>query len=158
MDQDVQTSELLQHFSNGSVDPGSCVAICNVYHYHAQGYLIATTSINQISRVFDEASTSLGGGFLRTLWRVTLPIISPSIISVGVFYFVRSMVTLSAVIFLVTPQTQVAAVSVLLLDDAGNQNQAAAFSVCIMLVVALALLLFQLALRMSGRKNVSLIR
>jgi iron(III) transport system permease protein len=68
------------------------------------------------------------------------------------------MVTLSAVIFLVTPQTQVAAVSVLLLDDAGNQNQAAAFSVCIMLVVALALVLFQLALRLSGRQNVSLIR
>ena len=37
-------------------------------------------------------------------------------------------------------------------------NQAAAFSVCIMLVVALALLLFQLALRLSGRRNVSLIR
>lgn len=133
------------------------LALCNVYHYHAQGYLIATTSINQISRVFDEASTSLGGGFLKTLWEVILPIISPSIISVGVFFFVRSMVTLSAVIFLVTPATQVAAVSVLLLDDAGNQNQAAAFSVCIMLVVALALLLFHLVLRMSGRKNVSLI-
>jgi len=134
------------------------LALCNVYHYHAQGFLIATTSINQISLVFDEASTSLGGGFLKTLWHVILPIISPSIISVGVFFFVRSMVTLSAVIFLVTPQTQVAAVSVLLLDDAGNANQAAAFSVCIMLVVALALLLFQLVLRMSGRKNVSLIR
>ncbi len=129
-----------------------------MYHYHAQGFLIATTSINQISRVFDEASTSLGGGFLKTLWNVILPIIGPSIISVGVFFFVRSMVTLSAVIFLVTPATQVAAVSVLLLDDAGNVNQAAAFSVCIMLVVALALLLFQLVLRVTGRKNVSLIR
>jgi iron(III) transport system permease protein len=134
------------------------LALCNVYHYHAQGFLIATTSINQISRVFDEASTSLGGGFLKTLWEVILPIIAPSVISVGVFFFVRSMVTLSAVIFLVTPVTQVAAVSVLLLDDAGNANQAAAFSVCIMLVVALALLLFQLALRLSGRRNVSLIR
>jgi len=134
------------------------LALCNVYHYHAQGFLIATTSINQISRVFDEASTSLGGSFLKTLWEVILPIISPAIVSVAVFFFVRSMVTLSALIFLVIPATQVAAVSVLLLDDAGNQNQAAAFSVCIMLVVALALLLFQLALRMSGRKNVSLIR
>jgi len=134
------------------------LALCNVYHYHAQGFLIATTSINQISRVFDEASTALGGGFLKTLWKVILPIIAPSIISVGVFFFVRSMVTLSAVIFLVTPVTQVAAVSVLLLDDAGNANQAAAFSVCIMLVVALALLLFQLALRLGGRRNVSLIR
>jgi iron(III) transport system permease protein len=133
------------------------LALCNVYHYHAQGYLIAMTSINQISRVFDEASTSLGGGFIKTLWEVTLPIIASSIISVGVFFFVRSMVTLSAVIFLVTPVTQVAAVSVLLLDDAGNANQAAAFSVCIMVVVALALLLFRLVLRMSGRRNVSLI-
>jgi len=134
------------------------LALCNVYHYHAQGFLIATTSINQISRVFDEASTSLGGGFLKTLWDVILPIIAPSIISVGVFFFVRSMVTLSAVIFLVTPVTQVAAVSVLLLDDAGNANQAAAFSVCIMLVVATALLMFQLALRISGRKSASLVR
>jgi iron(III) transport system permease protein len=134
------------------------LAICNVYHYHAQGFLIATTSINQISRVFDEASTSLGAGVLRTLWSITLPIIAPSIVSVGVFFFVRSMVTLSAVIFLVTPATQVAAVSVLLLDDAGNQNQAAAFSVCIMLVVALALLLFHATLRLSGRESVSLIR
>ena len=134
------------------------LALCNVYHYHAQGFLIATTSVNQISRVFDEASTSLGGSFLRTLWSVILPIIGPSIVSVGVFYFVRSMVTLSAVIFLVTPATQVAAVSVLLLDDAGNVNQAAAFSVCIMLVVALALLTFRVALRASGRGDVSLIR
>ena len=134
------------------------LALCNVYHYHAQGFLIATTSVNQISRVFDEASTSLGAGFLRTLWSVILPIIAPSIVSVGVFYFVRSMVTLSAVIFLVTPATQVAAVSVLLLDDAGNVNQAAAFSVCIMLVVALALLLFRVMLRVSGRGHVSLIR
>ena len=134
------------------------LALCNVYHYHAQGFLIATTSVNQISRVFDEASTSLGGSFLRTLWSVILPIIGPSIVSVGVFYFVRSMVTLSAVIFLVTPATQVAAVSVLLLDDAGNVNQAAAFSVCIMLVVALALLVFRIALRASGRSGVSLIR
>ena len=134
------------------------LAICNVYHYHAQGYLIATTSINQISRVFDEASTSLGGSFLRTLRDVILPIIAPAIVSIGVFFFVRSMVTLSAVIFLITPATQLAAVSVLLLDDSGNQNQAAAFSVCIMLVVAIALLLFQLVLRMSGRKDVALIR
>jgi iron(III) transport system permease protein len=118
------------------------LALCTVYHYHAQGYLIAATGLNQVSRVFDEASISLGASFLRTLRAVTLPIIAPAILSIAVFFFVRSMVTLSALIFIVTPKTQVAAVSVLLLDDSGNQNQAAAYSVCIMLVVAVALLLF----------------
>jgi len=52
----------------------------------------------------------------------------------------------------------VAAVSVLLLDDAGNQNQAAAYSVCIMVVVALVLILFHWLLRLTGNKSVSVIR
>lgn len=134
------------------------LAICNVYHYHAQGFLIATTSVKQVSDTFDEASATLGAGFLRTMRCITLPIIWPSVISVGVFFFVRSMVTLSAVIFLITPSTQLAAVSVLLLDDAGNQNQAAAFSVCIMLVVVAALVLFHALLRACGARSESLIR
>jgi iron(III) transport system permease protein len=133
------------------------LAICNVYHYHAQGFLIATTSVKQVSPTFDEASAMAGAGRLRTLARVTLPIIWPSVVSVGVFFFMRSMVTLSAVIFLITPSTQLAAVSVLLLDEAGNLNQAAAFSVCIIGVVLAALLVFQLALRLAGVRSISLV-
>jgi iron(III) transport system permease protein len=127
------------------------LAFCNVYHYHAQGFLIATTSVGQVSRVFDETSMCLGASTLRTLRAVILPIVAPAVASIAVFFFVRSMVTLSAVIFLVTPATQLAAVSVLLLDDSGNQNQAAAFSVCIMAIVAGALGAFSLLLRLSAR-------
>jgi len=134
------------------------LAVCNVYHYHAQGFLIATTSLKQISGTLDEASTSLGAGFLRTLWKITLPLIWPSVVSVGVFFFLRSMVTLSAVIFLITPKTQLAAVSVLLLDDSGSWNQAAAFSVCIMLVVVATLIAFQILLRLLGVRSISLIQ
>ncbi|MEP7063968.1 MAG: ABC transporter permease subunit [Betaproteobacteria bacterium] len=130
------------------------LAICNVYHYHAQGFLIATTAMNQVSRVFDEASTCLGAGVLHTLRKVVLPIIAPALLSIGVFFFVRSMVTLSAVIFLVTPATQLAAVSVLLLDDSGNQNQAAAYSVCIMAVVALALLVLRATRALLARRAI----
>jgi iron(III) transport system permease protein len=128
------------------------LVICNVYHYHAQGFLIATTAMNQVSRVFDEASTCLGGGLARTLGTVTLPLVAPALVSIGVFFFVRSMVTLSAVIFIVTPATQLAAVSVLLLDDSGNQNQAAAYSVCIMVVVAVALVGLEATLALVRRR------
>jgi iron(III) transport system permease protein len=70
----------------------------------------------------------------------------------------RSMVTLSAVIFLITPATQLAAVSVLLLDDAGQMNQAAAFSVCIIGVVVASLFGFHAVLRASGARHISLIQ
>ncbi len=134
------------------------LAICNVYHYHAQGFLVATTAVKQVSGTFDEASATLGAGYLRTLARITLPIIWPAVVSVGVFFFMRSMVTLSALIFLYTPATQVAAVSVLLLDEAGQMSQAAAFSTCIMAVVMVSLLVFQGLLWLAGVRNVSLVR
>ena len=134
------------------------LAICNVYHYHAQGFLIASTSLAQISRTFDEASATLGAGFFRTMRKITLPIIWPTVISVGVFFFMRSMVTLAAVIFLFSPRTQLAAISVLLLEDRGATNQAAAFSCSIMAIVIGSLLAVHLLLRLAGVRNVSLIR
>lgn len=134
------------------------IAVCNVYHYHAQGFLLATTNIKQISSTFDEASATLGATKLRTVWRVTLPMIWPTVLAVGVFFFMRAMVTLSAVIFLITPSTQLAAVSVLYLDDRGALNQAAAFAVCIMATVVAFLVLTQIALRLAGIRGVNLVR
>jgi len=123
------------------------LAVNTIYHYHAQAFLIATTNLKQISRTFDEASAMLGGSFLRTMTRISMPLIAPSLLSLGLFYFMRAMVTLSAVIFLVSPGNSVAAVSVLLLDDSGKATQAAAFSVIIMAVVLAALGSFNLLLR-----------
>ena len=65
---------------------------------------------------------------------------------------------LSALIFLSPPATQVAAVSVLLLDEAGQMSQASAFSTCIMAVVMASLLVFQGLLRLTGARDGSLVR
>ena len=134
------------------------IAIANVYHYHAQGFLIASTSMKQISSTFDEANATLGGTRLDAFLKVTLPLILPTLLGIAVFFFMRAMVTLSAVIFLFTPRTQVAAVSVLLLEDRGATNQAAAFSVCIMASVAAFLIIVRLLLRVFGIRGVTLIR
>lgn len=134
------------------------LALNTVYHYHAQGFLTATTALKQIDSTFDEASEMLGGGFLRTFWQVHLPIILPSLVGLGVFFFMRSMVTLSGVIFLVTPGRNLAAVSVLLLDDSGETTQAAAFSTLIMLFVIAVLVGIQITLRAAGFRDVRLIR
>ena len=134
------------------------IAIANVYYYHAHGFLISGTSMKQISGRFDEASATLGGSRIQTFMKVTLPLLFPTLIGVAVFFFMRSMMTLSAVIFLITPNTQMAAVSVLYLQDRGATNQAAAFSVCIIATIMVALLAMRLLLNATGHRNVSLIR
>ncbi len=134
------------------------IAVANVYYYHAHGFLISGTSMKQISGRFDEASATLGGSRLQTFAKVTLPLMFPTLIGIAVFFFMRSMVTLSAVIFLITPNTQVAAVSVLYLQDRGATNQAAAFSVCIIATIMVVLLGVRLLLNAMGHRHVSLIR
>ncbi len=111
------------------------LSLCTVYHYHAQAFLIATTGLKQIDGSLQEASQTLGAGVLHTTRHVTLPLISPAMASIGMFYFMHSMVTISALIFLVEPGTTPAAVSVLLLNDAGNWPQAAAFATIIMMTI-----------------------
>jgi iron(III) transport system permease protein len=133
------------------------MAINTVYHYHAQGFLTASTSLKQVSATFDEASAMLGAGVLRTVRRITLPIVWPSLVRLGVFFFMRAMVTLSAVIFLFSPAANVASVTVMQLEDGGNTAQAAAFSTLIMVTVVAVLALFQGLLRLVGVRNVSLI-
>lgn len=127
------------------------IVACNIFHYHAQGYLTAVTSLKQVSRTFDEASITLGASFLQTLRWVLLPILLPALGSIAAFFFMRSMVTLSAVIFLVTPATTLAPVAVLQLDDAGSTSQAAALSVSIIGAVLVALALSRALAAAAGR-------
>lgn len=143
---------------NGLYGTLALIVIMTVYYNHAQGFLITSTSLRQISSSFDEAATTLGAGVVRALRTITLPLMWPTMLGVAVFYFMRSMVSLSAVIFLITPSTQVASVSVLQLTDRGAYNQAAAFSVCIMATVVGVLLLARLTLRLAGVRGVTLIR
>lgn len=118
------------------------LALCNYYHYHTQGFMTMMTGMRNVPATLEDATTVLGGSTARVLRDVYLPALLPTLLAVLVFLFMRSMVTLSAVIFLITPSLPMAAVTVMRLDEAGLTSQAAAFSTCIMAVVAtLALLL-----------------
>ncbi|HEU5321392.1 MAG TPA: putative 2-aminoethylphosphonate ABC transporter permease subunit, partial [Methylomirabilota bacterium] len=107
------------------------LVVSNLVHYLTVPFLTATTALRQMDAEFESASASMGVPFYRTFWRVTVPIALPSIVGIAMYFFLSAMVTLSAVVFLVAPGTELAAVAVLLMDDAGDTAQAAAMSVLI---------------------------
>ena len=129
------------------------IAFCNFYHYHSQGFLTMVAGIRAVPASLEESVTCMGGSPMRGLRDAVLPIMLPTLVAVFFFLFMRSMVTLSAVIFLITPTMSVGAVSVLRLDQAGFTTQAAAFSVCIMALVLLAMGLMKLALLWLERRG-----
>ncbi len=125
------------------------LALCNYYHYHTQGFVTMMTGMRNVPATLEDATTVLGGGTWRVLRDVVLPALMPTLLAVLVFLFMRSMVTLSAVIFLITPSLPMGAVTVMRLDEAGFTSQAAAFSTCIMAVVGS----LTLALHLLARKR-----
>lgn len=130
------------------------IVLCNFYHYHSQGFLTMMTGIRAVPASLEETVSCFGGGNLRILRDAVLPFMGPTMIAVFFFLFMRSMVTLSAVIFLISPKVSVAAVSVMRLDEAGFVSQAAAFSTCIMLTVVAAMGLMHLLIGFFTQKSV----
>ncbi|MEO9781358.1 MAG: ABC transporter permease subunit [Sedimentitalea sp.] len=134
------------------------IAIVNFYHYHTQSFLTVMTGFRQLPAALEEAAGSLGAGLGRTARDIVVPFIAPMLVSVFFFLFMRSMVTLSAVVFLTTPDLSVAAVTIMRLDDAGLTSQAAAFATCVMAVVCVAVLFMKATLALMERRNGNKVR
>ena len=79
--------------------------------------------------------------------RVTLPVCLPALLDIARYYFVVSMATLSAVVFLYSPDTILAAVAIMNLDEAGEIGPAAALASLIVLSSVAVCLLYALATR-----------
>ncbi|MDF3833356.1 putative 2-aminoethylphosphonate ABC transporter permease subunit [Cupriavidus basilensis] len=117
------------------------LVLCNVAHFYTTGHLTAAAALRQLDAEFEAAALSLGVAPLVTCWRVTVPICLPALIDIFRYLFVSAMTTVSAVVFLYSPDTVLAAISVLNMDDAGDTAPAAAMSTLILLTSALACLL-----------------
>ncbi|MEK7853751.1 MAG: ABC transporter permease subunit [candidate division NC10 bacterium] len=126
------------------------LAICNVFHYFTLGVLAGISNLKQIDRSVEEAAVSLGAGVFMTFRRVVFPLTRVAFFSSAMYFFMTSMVTISAVIFLYAPDTKTAAIGVLLLDDAGDSGQAAAMSTLIIAIVLAALASLRLLLGKQG--------
>jgi iron(III) transport system permease protein len=129
------------------------LVISTIVHYYTVPFLTATTSIKQIDPEFEAISESMNTPFYRTFMRVIVPVSLPAIISVASYLFLNAMVTLSVVVFLFVPGNELASLSVMLLDDAGETAQAMAMSLLIIVVGLLSRGLFSLLTRGIERRS-----
>ena len=109
----------------------NCVA-----HFYTVGHLTATTALKQIDPEFEAVSASLKVPVWRTFTRVTAPICLPSILDIAIYLFVNAMTTVSSVIFLYSPDTKLASVAAVNIEEAGTT--AAATALCVVIVVTSA--------------------
>ena len=114
------------------------LVVATITHFYTVPHLTALTALKSLDPEFESASASLRVPFYRTFWRVTVPVSLLSIIDIAIYYFVNAMATVSAVVFLYGPNTKLAAISALNMDDAGNTANAAAMGMTIVITSAAA--------------------
>ena len=127
---------------NGLYHTMTLLTLCTIVHFYTTGHLTAVTSLKALDGEFEAVSASLKVPFFKTFWRVTLPICTPALVDIARYFFINAMTTISAVVFLYSPETKVASIAILNLDEAGEIGAAAAMAVLIGVVSTVATLLF----------------
>jgi len=107
------------------------LVICTVTHFYTVTHLTAVTALKQLDSEFESVSASLKQPVAKTFARVTVPVCTPAIADIGIYFFVNAMTTVSAVVFLYASDTPLASVAVLNMDDAGQIAPAAAMAMMI---------------------------
>ena len=120
------------------------LVLANIIHFYTVCFLTANTALKQIDPEFEAVSASMSVPFYKTFWRVTVPLSLPALLEIGIYFFVNSMITISAVVFLYPSNLPLAAVAIVNMDDAGDVAAAAAMSTLVVFTSIGVKLLYQL--------------
>jgi iron(III) transport system permease protein len=124
---------------------GVILVICFVFRNMPVGVRAGIASMSQIDKSLDEVSLTLGARTFTTLRKVILPLLRPAIVAALVFSFVRAMTAISAVIFLVSANYDMATSYILGRVENSDFGLAIAYSSVLILVMLCAIVLIQLA-------------
>ena len=97
------------------------------------GVRAGIAAMSQIDKSLDEASVTLGARGFTTLRRVILPLLKPAIVAALVYSFVRAVTTVSAVIFLVSAEHEMA--TTYIINRVVNGDYGVAIAYCSVLIV-----------------------
>ncbi|WP_299997449.1 iron ABC transporter permease [uncultured Cedecea sp.] len=112
---------------------------CFVFRNMPVGVRGGIAAMSQLDKSLDEASLTLGASSFRTLRKVVLPLLKPAISAALVYAFVRAITSISAVIFLVSAQYNMATSYIVGLVENGEYGVAIAYST-VLIVVMLAII------------------
>jgi iron(III) transport system permease protein len=113
------------------------LALNCVFRFLAVGVEAGISKLHQIHIEIEEASADLGASFLTTFSRIVLPIMFPAFIAGFIYTFMTAIVSLSAVVFLVSPGFELAAVKIF---DAAVYGEIGIASATTMKLVAIVMI------------------
>ena len=109
------------------------LVVCFVFRNLPVGVRSGVAAMSQLDKSLDEAAVTLRASTFRAIRTVVLPLLKPAIVTALVYSFVRAMTTVSAVIFLVSAEYEMA--TVFIINRVINGDYGLAIAYCAVLIV-----------------------
>jgi len=123
---------------------GIILIVSFVFRNMPVGVRAGIASMSQLDKSLDESSLTLGANSWQTFRRVILPLLRPAILAALVYSFVRAMTAISAVIFLVSAEYNMATSYIIGRVENNDYGLAIAYSTTLILVMLAAVGLLQI--------------
>jgi iron(III) transport system permease protein len=134
---------------------GIILVICFVFRNMPVAIRAGVATLSQIDRSLDESSLMLRHGSFATIRRVVLPLLRPAIVAALVYSFVRAITSVSAVVFLVSAEYNLATAYIVNRVEVSEFGVAIAYSSVLVVIMAVGIGLIQLLVgeRKLGRRG-----
>ena len=129
------------------------LVICNIVHFFSSPYLLIKGTLEKLNASWETTARLMGDSWLQTVVRIITPNAVTSLLEVFSYFFVNSMVTVSAVIFLVSTRTMVITAKIKELQHFASFNEIFVLSILILLTNLLVKGIIKLSTKKLTKKG-----
>lgn len=129
------------------------LVLANVVHFYSVPFVTASSALKKHDKDYENVADSMRIPLWKSFTRVIVPLSLPAILEIFLYYFMNSMVTVSAVVFLYSAQFKVASIAITHMEEAGDIAQAAAMSLLILLVNIVTRGIYELLVYRIKKRN-----
>ncbi|MBS6114333.1 ABC transporter permease subunit [Thomasclavelia spiroformis] len=114
------------------------IILCNIVHFFSSPYLMMKNALVKMNGSFETTAKLMGDNWLKTVTRIITPNALISLFEVFSYYFINTMVTVSAVIFIAGARTMVMTTKIKELQHFAKFNEIFVLSILILLINLIA--------------------
>lgn len=129
------------------------IMIANIVHFFSTPFLTIISRLKKLDNEYETISNIMGVSWFRTIFKVIIPLSLDSILESFSYYFINSMITISAVIFLYTSKTRLVSIMMIYKNDSGDIGIAAAIAVMIVITNIIFKVSFDVLIKYIRRRN-----
>lgn len=123
------------NFSNGwFYGTLAILVVANCVHFFSSPYLLAKNALNKLDKDYETIGQTLNASKAKMLWEVIIPNSFSTIIEMFSYFFINSMITISAISFLVQYYNIPLAIDIVVFGTSDNYAMQSVISIVILVI------------------------